>query len=209
MPKLDVLNLEGKSVGSLDLNEAVFGIEPNTQTVFEAVIMQRASLRQGTHSTKTRTEVRGGGKKPWRQKGTGRARTGSIRSPQWRGGGIVFGPKPRDYKYKLNRKVRRLALRSALSQHVLDSTLKVVQNLEMANVKTKEFANVMNALGLERKTLFVVSNEDEVNNAYLSMRNLNNTMLFTVQDLNTYDIVNADVLVFTEKAAVEAGEVFA
>lgn len=209
MPKLDVLNLEGKSVGSLDLNEAVFGIEPNTQTVFEAVIMQRASLRQGTHSTKTRTEVRGGGKKPWRQKGTGRARTGSIRSPQWRGGGIVFGPKPRDYKYKLNRKVRRLALRSALSQHVLDSTLKVVQNLEMANVKTKEFANVMNALGLERKTLFVVSNEDEVNNAYLSMRNLNNTMLFTVQDLNTYDIVNADVLVFTEKAAFEAGEVFA
>ena len=209
MPKLDVLNLEGKSVGSLDLNEAVFGIEPNTQTVFEAVIMQRASLRQGTHSTKTRTEVRGGGKKPWRQKGTGRARTGSIRSPQWRGGGIVFGPKPRDYKYKLNRKVRRLALRSALSQHVLDSTLKVVQNLEMANVKTKEFANVMNALGLERKTLFVVSNEDEVNNAYLSMRNLNNTMLFTVQDLNTYDIVNTDVLVFTEKAAVEAGEVFA
>lgn len=209
MPKLDVLNLEGKSVGSLDLNEAVFGIEPNTQTVFEAVIMQRASLRQGTHSTKTRTEVRGGGKKPWRQKGTGRARTGSIRSPQWRGGGIVFGPKPRDYKYKLNRKVRRLALRSALSQHVLDSTLKVVQNLEMANVKTKEFANVMNALGLERKTLFVVSNEDEVNNAYLSMRNLNNTMLFTVQDLNTYDIVNADVLVFTEKAAIEAGEVFA
>lgn len=209
MPKLDVLNLEGKSVGSLELNDAVFGIEPNTQTVFEAVVMHRASMRQGTHSTKTRTEVRGGGKKPWAQKGTGRARSGSIRSPQFRGGGIVFGPKPRDYKYKLNRKVRRLALRSALSQHVVNTTLKVVQNLEFANVKTKEFTLVMNALELERKTLFVVSNEDDVTNAYLSMRNLNNTMLLTVEDLNTYDIVNADVMVFTEKAATEAGEVFA
>lgn len=209
MPKLDVLNLEAKTVGSVDLNDAVFGIEPNTQTVFEAVVMQRASLRQGTHSTKTRTEVRGGGKKPWRQKGTGRARTGSIRSPHWRGGGVVFGPKPRSYKYSLNRKVRRLAVRSALSQHVLDSTLKVVEDLTFENVKTKAFITVMGALELERKTLFVVSNEEEVTNAYLSMRNLSNTMLLTVQDLNTYDLVNADALVFTQKAAVEAGEVFA
>ncbi|QIK69789.1 50S ribosomal protein L4 [Erysipelothrix sp. HDW6C] len=209
MPKLDVLNLEGKSVKTLDLNEAVFGIEPNNQTIFEAVIMQRASTRQGTHSTKNRTEVRGGGKKPWRQKGTGRARQGSIRSPQWRGGGIVFGPKPRSYKYNLNRKVRRLAVRSALSQHALDSTIKVVENLTVANVKTQEFVTVMNALELNRKTLFVVSNEEDVMNAYLSMRNLSNTMLLTVQDLSTYDIVNADTLVFTEKAAVEAGEVLA
>ena len=140
MPKLDVLNLEGKTVSAIELSEAVFGIEPNNQTIFEAVVMQRASVRQGTHSTKNRTEVRGGGRKPWRQKGTGRARQGSIRSPQWRGGGIVFGPKPRSYKYNLNRKVRRLAVRSALSQHVIDSTMKVVADLTFENVKTKEFA---------------------------------------------------------------------
>lgn len=209
MPKLDILNLEGATVGSLELAEAVFGIEPNNQTIFEAVLMQRASLRQGTHATKNRSAVRGGGRKPWKQKGTGRARTGSIRSPHWRGGGVVFGPSPRNYQYKLNRKVRRLALRSALSQHVMDSTVKVVSNLEVAEVKTKTFVNVMNALELNRKTIFVVSNEEEVTNAYLSMRNLNNTMLLTVQDLTTYDVVNADVLVFTEKAAVEAGEVLA
>lgn len=209
MPKLDILNLEGATVGSLELAEAVFGIEPNNQTIFEAVLMQRASLRQGTHATKNRSAVRGGGRKPWKQKGTGRARTGSIRSPHWRGGGVVFGPSPRNYQYKLNRKVRRLALRSALSQHVMDSTVKVVSSLEVAEVKTKTFINVMNALELNRKTIFVVSNEEEVTNAYLSMRNLNNTMLLTVQDLTTYDVVNADVLVFTEKAAVEAGEVLA
>ncbi len=209
MPKLDVLNLEGKTVSAIELSEAVFGIEPNNQTIFEAVVMQRASVRQGTHSTKNRTEVRGGGRKPWRQKGTGRARQGSIRSPQWRGGGIVFGPKPRSYKYNLNRKVRRLAVRSALSQHALDSTIKVVENLTVANVKTQEFVTVMNALELNRKTLFVVSNEEDVMNAYLSMRNLPNTMLLTVQDLNTYDIVNADTLVFTAKAAEVAGEVLA
>lgn len=209
MPKLDILNLEGASVGSLELAEAVFGIEPNNQTIFEAVLMQRASLRQGTHATKNRSAVRGGGRKPWKQKGTGRARTGSIRSPHWRGGGVVFGPSPRNYQYKLNRKVRRLALRSALSQHVLDASVKVVSNLEVAEVKTKTFVNVMNALELNRKTIFVVSNDEDVTNAYLSMRNLNNTMLLTVQDLTTYDVVNADVLVFTEKAAVEAGEVLA
>lgn len=209
MPKLDILNLEGATVGSVELAEAVFGIQPNNQTIFEAVLMQRASLRQGTHATKNRSAVRGGGRKPWKQKGTGRARTGSIRSPHWRGGGVVFGPSPRNYQYKLNRKVRRLALRSALSQHVLDSTVKVVSNLEVAEVKTKTFVNVMNALELNRKTIFVVSNEEEVTNAYLSMRNLNNTMLLTVQDLTTYDVVNADTLVFTEKAAVEAGEVLA
>lgn len=209
MPKLDILNLEGATVGSLELAEAVFGIEPNNQTIFEAVLMQRASLRQGTHATKNRSAVRGGGRKPWKQKGTGRARTGSIRSPHWRGGGVVFGPSPRNYQYKLNRKVRRLALRSALSQHVMDSTVKVVSSLEVAEVKTKTFVNVMNALELNRKTIFVVSNEEEVTNAYLSMRNLNNTMLLTVQDLTTYDVVNADTLVFTEKAAVEAGEVLA
>ncbi|CAM4161754.1 50S ribosomal protein L4 [Erysipelothrix inopinata] len=209
MPKIDVLNLEGKSLRTLDLSDAVFGIEPNNQAIFDAVVMQRASMRQGTHSTKNRTEVRGGGRKPWRQKGTGRARQGSIRSPQWRGGGIVFGPKPRSYKYNLNRKVRRLALRSALSQKVIDTNVTVVENLEFATIKTKDFLNVMSALELNNKTLFVVTNEEDATNAYLSMRNLPNTMLLNVEGLNVYDIVNADRLVFTEKAAAQAGEVFA
>ena len=209
MPKLDILNLEGKSLRELELNEAVFGIEPNNQTIFEAVVMQQASLRQGTHKTKNRTEVRGGGRKPWRQKGTGRARQGSIRSPQWRGGGVVFGPTPRSYKYSLNRKVRRLALRSALSQKVMDSEMSIVENLTVANVKTKEFITVMDALKLNKKTLFVVSAEENVDNAYLSMRNLSNTMMLDVQGLNVYDIVNCDQIVFTEKAAIEAGEVLA
>ncbi|CAM2886548.1 50S ribosomal protein L4 [Erysipelothrix tonsillarum] len=209
MPKLDILNLEGKSLRELELNEAVFGIEPNNQTIFEAVVMQQASLRQGTHKTKNRTEVRGGGRKPWRQKGTGRARQGSIRSPQWRGGGVVFGPTPRSYKYNLNRKVRRLALRSALSQKVMDSEMSIVENLTVANVKTKEFITVMDALKLNKKTLFVVSAEENVDNAYLSMRNLSNTMMLDVQGLNVYDIVNCDQIVFTEKAAIEAGEVLA
>ncbi|MDE8062361.1 50S ribosomal protein L4 [Erysipelothrix rhusiopathiae] len=209
MPKLDILNLEGKSLRELVLNEAVFGIEPNNQTIFEAVVMQQASLRQGTHKTKNRTEVRGGGRKPWRQKGTGRARQGSIRSPQWRGGGVVFGPTPRSYKYSLNRKVRRLALRSALSQKVMDSEMSVVENLTVENVKTKEFIAVMDALKLNKKTLFVVSAEENIDNAYLSMRNLSNTMMLDVQGLNVYDIVNCDQIVFTEKAAIEAGEVLA
>ncbi|MEG0327266.1 MAG: 50S ribosomal protein L4 [Erysipelothrix sp.] len=209
MPKIDVLNLEGKSLRTLDLSDEVFGIEPNNQAIFDAVVMQRASTRQGTHSTKNRTEVRGGGRKPWRQKGTGRARQGSIRSPQWRGGGIVFGPKPRSYKYNLNRKVRRLALRSALSQKVIDTNVTVVENLEFTTIKTKDFLNVMSALELNNKTLFVVTNEEDATNAYLSMRNLPNTMLLNVEGLNVYDIVNADRLVFTEKAAAQAGEVFA
>ncbi|MDE8329155.1 50S ribosomal protein L4 [Erysipelothrix rhusiopathiae] len=209
MPKLDILNLEGKSLRELELNEAVFGIEPNNQTIFEAVVMQQASLRQGTHKTKNRTEVRGGGRKPWRQKGTGRARQGSIRSPQWRGGGVVFGPTPRSYKYSLNRKVRRLALRSALSQKVMDSEMSVVENLTVENVKTKEFIAVMDALKLNKKTLFVVSAEENIDNAYLSMRNLSNTMMLDVKGLNVYDIVNCDQIVFTEKAAIEAGEVLA
>ncbi len=209
MPKIDILNQEGKSLRTLDLNEAVFGIEPNKQAIFDAVVMQQASMRQGTHATKNRSAVRGGGRKPWRQKGTGRARHGSIRSPQWRGGGVVFGPTPRNYGYNLNRKVRRLALNSALSQKVVDESLVVIENLSFENVKTKEFAKVMTALNLERRILFVVSNEEEVDNAYLSMRNLPNVLLLTVEYLNVYDIVNANHVVFTEKAALEAGEVFA
>jgi large subunit ribosomal protein L4 len=207
MLKLNVLNLEGKPVGEIELAAEVFGIEVNKQAIFDAVIMQRASLRQGTHDVKNRREVRGGGRKPWRQKGTGRARQGSIRSPQWRGGGIVFGPTPRSYAYKLNRKVRRLALKSVLSQKALDSALMVVNGLEFAAPKTKDFIKVMDALKLENKTMFVVSADEEFDNAFLSLRNLPNVMLLSVDGLNVYDISNADVLVFTEAAAKYAGEV--
>lgn len=207
MLKLNVLNLEGKPVGEIELAAEVFGIEVNKQAIFDAVIMQRASLRQGTHDVKNRREVRGGGRKPWRQKGTGRARQGSIRSPQWRGGGIVFGPTPRSYAYKLNRKVRRLALKSVLSQKVLDSALLVINTLEFAAPKTKDFIKVMDALKLENKTMFVVSADEEFDNAFLSLRNLPNVMLLSVDGLNVYDISNADVLVFTEAAAKYAGEV--
>jgi large subunit ribosomal protein L4 len=207
MLKLNVLNLEGKPVGEIELAAEVFGIEVNKQAIFDAVIMQRASLRQGTHDVKNRREVRGGGRKPWRQKGTGRARQGSIRSPQWRGGGIVFGPTPRSYAYKLNRKVRRLALKSVLSQKVLDSALMIVNTLEFAAPKTKDFIKVMDALKLENKTMFVVSADEEFDNAFLSLRNLPNVMLLSVDGLNVYDISNADVLVFTEAAAKYAGEV--
>lgn len=209
MAKLKVLNLEGKELRDIELAEEVFGIEPNKQALFDAVQLQRASLRQGTHDTKNRREVRGGGRKPWRQKGTGRARQGSIRSPQWRGGGIVFGPTPRSYSYSLNRKVRRLALRSALSQKVLDANLVVLENLTIEAPKTKVFVSVMQSLKLENKTLFVVAGDEDVENAFLSMRNLPNTLLLSVDGLNVYDILNADALVFTESAAKLAGEVFA
>jgi large subunit ribosomal protein L4 len=209
MLKLNVLNLEGKPVGEIELAAEVFGIEVNKQAIFDAIIMQRASLRQGTHDVKNRREVRGGGRKPWRQKGTGRARQGSIRSPQWRGGGIVFGPTPRSYAYKLNRKVRRLALKSVLSQKALDSALMVINTLEFAAPKTKDFIKVMDALKLENKTMFVVSADEEFDNAFLSLRNLPNVMLLSVDGLNVYDISNADVLVFTEAAAKYAGEVLA
>lgn len=209
MATVKVLNLEGKELRDLELAEAVFGIEPNNQALFDAVQLQRAAIRQGTHDTKNRREVRGGGRKPWRQKGTGRARQGSIRSPQWRGGGIVFGPTPRSYSFRLNRKVRRLALRSALSQKVLDTNLVVLENLVVSEPKTKVFASIMQTLKLENKTLFVVAGEEDVENAFLSMRNLPNTLLLSVEGLNVYDILNADALVFTEQAAKLAGEVFA
>lgn len=209
MPKIEVLNHEGKNLRSLDLSEEVFGIEPNQQALFDAVVMQRASLRFGNHDVKNRSEVRGGGRKPWRQKGTGRARQGSIRSPQWRGGGVVFGPTPRSYGYRLNKKVRKLALVSALSQKVLDNELVVVEDLDMKEPKTKAFIEIMNNLELERRVLFVVANDEVVDNAYLSMRNIPNTNLITVEGLNVYDILNTNRIVFTEKAAVAAGEVFA
>ncbi|NLC05490.1 MAG: 50S ribosomal protein L4 [Erysipelothrix sp.] len=205
MPTLQVQNLEGKELREITLADTVFGITPNTQAMFDAVMVQRAALHQGTHKVKNRSEVRGGGRKPWRQKGTGRARQGSIRSPQWRGGGVVFGPTPRSYDIKLNRKVRRLALRSALSQKVVDGELKVVENLVLEEIKTKGFIQALEALNIaDKKVIFVVDANEDFDNAYLSMRNLRNVMLLSVETLNVYDIMNADVLVLTEQAAKHA-----
>ena len=209
MPQMDLYNLEAKVVGSVDLADAVFNIEPNNQAIYDAVLLQQASMRQGTHKTKTRTEVSGGGKKPFRQKGTGRARQGSTRATQWRGGGIAFGPTPRSYGFKLNRKVRRLALRSALSAKVADNKLTVLDSIKFDEIKTKKFVEVMNNFKFDRKTLFVVDITDEFDNAFLSMRNLPNAMMLTVETSNVYDIVNADQLVITKAAAEKAKEVFA
>ena len=207
MLKLNMYNLDGKQVGDLEVADAVFGVEPNKQVLHDAIVMQQASLRQGSHKVKNRSEVRGGGRKPWRQKGTGRARQGSTRSPQWRGGGVVFGPTPRSYKYSLNRKVRKLAIRSALSIKVNEEKALIVENIAMDAVKTQDFIKVMNNLNLNSKTLFVVSATEDYENAYLSMRNLRNCDILSVEGLNVFDILNADNLVMTEEAAKLAGEV--
>ena len=201
MPEVTLFNQEAKEIGKIALAEEVFGVEPNQQAMFDAIVMQRACMRQGTHDTKGRSEVRGGGKKPWRQKGTGRARQGSIRAPQWRGGGTVFGPTPRSYAYKLNRKVRRLALKSVLSTKVLENSLVVVDAIKLEAPKTKEFVALMDAFKLERKTLFVFDVEEDFDNVWLSMRNIPNAMFMTVEELNTYDLANADALVMTQAAA--------
>ena len=209
MAKIDVYNQEANVVKSIELSDAVFGIEPNQQAIYDAVLVYQAGLRQGTHSTKTRAFVSGTGKKPFRQKGTGRARQGSTRATQWRGGAIAFGPHPRKYNIKLNRKVRRLALRSALSEKLADNNMTVLENLEFGEIKTKKAVALLEAFGFDRKTLFVADGTENFDNAYLSMRNIPNAMLVTVASLNVYDIVNADKVVFTETAALKAGEVFA
>ena len=201
-----VLDQTGKELKDLALNEAVFGIEPNQQAMFDAVVMQQASLRQGTADTKDRSEVSGGGKKPWRQKGTGRARQGSIRAPQWRGGGIVFGPTPRKYGYRINRKVRRLALRSYLSQFVADNALTVVDKIQMDAIKTKDFARIMKDLNAERKALFVFAVEEDWENVWMSMRNLQNATFTTTEGLSCLDMANAYTLVATEAAVKKIEE---
>ena len=209
MPKLDVFNLEAKKVGEIEASDAVFGITPNKQAMFDTILMQRASLRQGTHDVKNRREVSGGGKKPYRQKGTGRARQGSIRATQWKGGAVAFGPTPRSYAYKLNRKVRRLAVRSILSQKVIDEKLTVLDSIEMNSIKTKEFVKVMDAFKFDRKTLFVVDITEDFDNAFLSMRNIPNAMMLTVETLNVFDIADANQLVMTKAAMEKAMEVLA
>ncbi len=206
MPNMVVLSQAGKELHEITLSPEVFGIEPNQQVIFDAIIMQRASMRQGTHDTKGRSEVRGGGRKPWRQKGTGRARQGSIRAAQWRGGGTVFGPTPRSYSYKLNKKVRRLALKSVLSEKVAESNMMVVDKFELAAPKTKAFNEIIDALSLGNKTLFVVSPEEDFENAFKSMRNIPTMMMLTADGINVYDIVNANKIVFTEAAVKHVEE---
>ncbi len=209
MSKIDVYNQEAKVVKSMELSDAVFGIEPNQQAIYDSVLAYQAGLRQGTHSTKTRHFVSGSGKKPFRQKGTGRARQGSTRATQWRHGAIAFGPHPRTYSIKLNRKVRRLALKSALSEKVKESSLTVVENLSFDEIKTKKAVTLLNAFGFDRKTLLVADASEDYDNAFMSFRNIPNALVVSVSDLNVYDIVNADKIVFTEKAAETAGEVLA
>ena len=205
MLKVKVYNQEGAEVKDLELNEAVFGIEPNKQALFDMVLLQRESLRQGTHKVKNRTEVSGGGKKPWRQKGTGRARQGSIRAPQWRGGGVVFGPTPRSYKFKLNRKVRRLALKSALSTKIIDNEFMALEAIKFDAPKTKEMVKVLANLDAPTKTLIVVDEIDE--NVARSANNIPGVKLLDARRVNVYDILNSDKLIMTEAAIKSVEEV--
>ncbi|MDF7682067.1 50S ribosomal protein L4 [Lactobacillus sp. ESL0679] len=198
MANLKVIDQKGKDAGEVTLNDAVFGIEPNESVVFDAIIRQRAGKRQGTSKVKNRSAVRGGGKKPWKQKGTGRARQGSIRSPQWRGGGVVFGPTPRSYAYSMPRKQRRLAIKSVLSQKLIDQDLIVLDQLTMSAPKTKEFKSMLSSLNVEGKVL-VVSDDK---NVQLSARNLTNVKVVPVNGVNVEDVVNYGKLILT-KGAVE------
>ena len=207
MTSVNLYKQDGSQNGSIELNDAVFGVEPNQNAEFDAILRQRASLRQGTHAVKNRSAVSGGGKKPWRQKGTGRARQGSIRAPQFRGGGIVFGPTPRSYKYNLPRKVRQLAIKSALSQKVLDNALVVVDALNFDAPKTKEFAGVMNSLNVAEKTLVVVTDDDK--NAALSARNLANATVVTPAGVNILNVADAQKVVITKSALSQVEEVLA
>lgn len=207
MAKVAVYNQDGANVKEIELNNMVFGIEPNKQAMFDMVLLQRASIRQGTHKVKNRTEVAGGGKKPWRQKGTGRARQGSTRAPQWRGGGVVFGPTPRKYGFKLNRKVGRLALRSALSSKVVDSELTVVDTITMEAPKTKAMIKVLENLQAPAKTLLVV---DEIDmNVALSAKNIPGVMILEANKINVYDILNSNKMIITEAAVKAIEEVLA
>ena len=206
MANVSVYNMEGKEVGSIELNNAVFGVEVNEHLVHMAVVSQLANKRQGTQSAKTRSEVSGGGKKPWRQKGTGHARQGSTRAPQWTGGGTVFAPKPRDYSFKMNRKEKRAALFSALSSKVADNKIVVVDEFKLDEIKTKKFVEVMNNLKVN-KALVVV--EEDNKNVVLSGRNIPTVKVEANNEINTYDVVKYDTLVVTKAAVEKIQEVYA
>ncbi|KFC28527.1 MULTISPECIES: 50S ribosomal protein L4 [Bacillus] len=207
MPKVALYNQNGSTAGDIELNASVFGIEPNESVVFDAILMQRASLRQGTHKVKNRSEVRGGGRKPWRQKGTGRARQGSIRSPQWRGGGVVFGPTPRSYSYKLPKKVRRLAIKSVLSSKVIDNNIIVLEDLTLDTAKTKEMAAILKGLSVEKKALIVTADANEA--VTLSARNIPGVTVVEANGINVLDVVNHEKLLITKAAVEKVEEVLA
>ena len=194
-----------EKIKDLKLNKEIFGIEPNDSVLTDAINTCRAGLRQGTYSTKTRSEVSGGGRKPWRQKGTGRARQGSIRATQWRGGGIALGPKPRDYSIKMNRKERRLALLSALSYKNKEKAIVVVDNVELAGNKTKDMINALNSLELQDKKVLIILDE-LTENVILASRNLANVLLMEPSEINVLDIINADVLLFDKQAVKDVEE---
>ena len=206
MANVSVYNMEGKEVGKIDLSDAIFGVEVNEHLVHMAVLQQLADKRQGTQKAKTRSEVSGGGRKPWRQKGTGHARQGSIRAPQWKGGGVVFAPVPRDYSFKMNKKEKRAALKSALTDKVQTNNIVVVDELKFDEIKTKRFAEVMNNLKATRKALVVLADNDQ--NVVLSARNLAEANTTLTNTLNVYDIVNAKTLVLTKDAVAKIEEVY-
>lgn len=206
MKKVELLNLKGEKVKDINLNENVFGIEPNKNVLYDAIILSRASLRQGTHSTKNRSEVSGGGRKPWRQKGTGRARQGSIRSVQWVGGGRYGTPVPRDYSKKQNRKERRLAIKSALAYKAQENGVIVLENLNLATSKTKDMKALLETLKIaDKKVLLVVKEFDD--NMILASRNLQNVVLISADEINVLDVVGTNVVVFTEDALNAVEEV--
>ena len=206
MANISVYNIEGKEVGSIELNDAVFGVEINEHLVHMAVVNQLANNRQGTQSAKTRSEVSGGGRKPWRQKGTGHARQGSTRAPQWTGGGIVFAPKPRDYSFKMNKKEKKLALLSALTSKVADNKIVVLDEFKLDEIKTKKFAEVMNNLKVS-KALVVLEGENK--NVVLSGRNIPTVKVSATNEINTYDVLKYDTLVVTKAAVEKLQEVYA
>ena len=207
MPKIDVYSIEGKKVKELELNEKIFGIEPNEAVVHSVLVNYLANQRQGTQSTKTRAEVRGGGRKPWRQKGTGRARQGSIRAPQWIKGGIALGPKPRSYYYTVNKKEKRLAIKSVLSSKVLEKELVVVDTLDMKEIKTKEMVKVLNNLKVEGKTLMLLPEKNE--NVQKSARNIEGVKTTLVNTINVYDLLKYKNLVITLDTVKKLEEVYA
>lgn len=208
MPKVTLYNMKGEQVGDIELSDAVFGIEPNEHVLHDAVVMQQASRRQGTHKVKGRSEVRGGGAKPWRQKGTGRARHGSIRSPIWKGGGVVFGPTPRNYGYKLPKKVRRLAIRSALSSKVKENEIIVLDELVIEKPKTKEIVSMLGNLKVDRKALIVAS-ENLDGNVALSARNIPGVKYVRADGINVLDVLGHDKLIITKDAVEKVEEVLA
>ncbi|MCI9417942.1 MAG: 50S ribosomal protein L4 [Eubacterium sp.] len=206
MATVSVLNMEGKEVGTMELNDAVFGVEVNEHLVHMAVVQQLANNRQGTQSAKTRSEVRGGGRKPWRQKGTGHARQGSIRAPQWKGGGVVFAPKPRDYSFKMNKKEKRAALKSALSSRVQEEKFIVLDELKLDEIKTKKFAEIMKNLNVDKA--LVVLNDNDLN-VIKSSANIPTVKTALTNTINVYDILKYNTVVITKAAVENIEEVYA